>query len=707
MNRSDEVTLYEREKKMIKKFICLSAFLYLVTSSGLGAAENPEAVSPGSDLRASVVNQVCPTFSWAQVPGAAAYQIAVFEMGQRFEGISYYENQASLSQPVLIKKISGSASSWTPSLEQALQNGGRYVWFVQAQDAYGTGAWSVGKKFAVRASLGLAEIREKVRQQLEAKGVKGDLVDEAFEGIGSQGIKSKSGGELKGKIQSGVKEEAQAKVEAQGYKEIRGKENQTIAGSTDFTAGTLGSEGDGNSNVYYGSGTDNSLPGSAYYNSFFGYRAGYNNDAGDRNTFMGYYTGYSNTSGSYNIFIGDWAGYSNTTGYSNTFIGYYTGYSNTTGDSNTFIGDWAGYTNTTGSSNTFLGYEAGESNTIGNRNTFLGYYAGRDNTTGYYNTFLGYYTGRANNTGDSNTFLGYEAGYSNTTGSSNTFLGYKAGASNTTGAGNVFVGFHAGYYEIGSNLLYIENSNTSSPLIYGEFENDLVTINGTFNVTDSNINVDTASKRARFKLQADGDGTNMDDYFNFTMRNDYGDVTLSVRDSSAGVWLPMLSYEYLNNKVDFKNNDIVTTGTISSGGGAYTSGGAWIEASSRDYKENIMELDQAESLQALTSLNPVRYNYKNKKDEEFLGFIAEDVPDLVAMNGRKGMRAMDIVAVLTKVVQDQQKKISKQEEFIHDQNEKNKIQDGLMKEQEEILRKQGQLINALKERIKKLEKESI
>jgi hypothetical protein len=340
-------------------------------AAGLWAGENPEAVSPGSEIRAMIIDEVCPTFSWAQVPGASAYQIAVFEMSERFEGLSYYENQAALSQPVLIRKITGSASSWTPSLEEALSNGGRYVWFVMVQDAFGTGTWSIGKKFAVRAPWGLSEIKEKVKQELVAKGVKGDIVDEAFEGIQSQDMQSRSGGELKGKIQE-EREEAQSKVKTQGKKEIKSKESQATQGTGDFTAGTLGSEGDGHGNVYYGTGTDHSLPGTAYNNSFFGYRAGYNNDAGDRNTFMGYHTGYSNTSGSYNIFIGDWAGYSNTTGYSNTFIGYYTGYSNTTGDSNTFIGDWAGYSNTTGSYNTFLGYEAGYSNTIGNRNTFIG-----------------------------------------------------------------------------------------------------------------------------------------------------------------------------------------------------------------------------------------------------------------------------------------------------------------------------------------------
>jgi hypothetical protein len=35
-----------------------------------------------------------------------------------------------------------------------------------------------------------------------------------------------------------------------------------------------------------------------------------------------------------------------------------------------------------------------------------------------------------------------------------------------------------------------------------------------------------------------------------------------------------------------------------------------------------------------------------------VGFIAEDVPDLVSTKDRKGLSPMDIVAVLTKVVQE-------------------------------------------------------
>ena len=51
-------------------------------------------------------------------------------------------------------------------------------------------------------------------------------------------------------------------------------------------------------------------------------------------------------------------------------------------------------------------------------------------------------------------------------------------------------------------------------------------------------------------------------------------------------------------------------------------------------------------------------------DEAHVGFIAEDVPDLVATGDRKGLSAMDIVAVLTKVVQQQQKELSAEHDEI-------------------------------------------
>jgi len=58
------------------------------------------------------------------------------------------------------------------------------------------------------------------------------------------------------------------------------------------------------------------------------------------------------------------------------------------------------------------------------------------------------------------------------------------------------------------------------------------------------------------------------------------------------------------------------------------------------------------------------FNYKENKAETYLGFVAEDVPDLVAMNDRKGINPMDMVAVLTKVVQEQQKALLAQQKSI-------------------------------------------
>jgi hypothetical protein len=85
--------------------------------------------------------------------------------------------------------------------------------------------------------------------------------------------------------------------------------------------------------------------------------------------------------------------------------------------------------------------------------------------------------------------------------------------------------------------------------------------------------------------------------------------------------------------------------------------------SSRELKENINELALNEAVDALKKLKPVKFHYKKKPDEN-LGFISEDVPDLVATKSRKSLNTMDIVAVLTRVVQEQQEVIRKQQEDI-------------------------------------------
>jgi len=70
-----------------------------------------------------------------------------------------------------------------------------------------------------------------------------------------------------------------------------------------------------------------------------------------------------------------------------------------------------------------------------------------------------------------------------TSGSYNTAIGYNSG-SNGNGSRNVFIGSFAGLNETGSNKLYIENSDSSLPLIGGDFSTDEVTINGSLSIKD-------------------------------------------------------------------------------------------------------------------------------------------------------------------------------------------------------------------------------
>lgn len=319
------------------------------------------------------------------------------------------------------------------------------------------------------------------------------------------------------------------------------------------------------------------------------------------------------TEGPSNTFYGSGAGHSTTTGVYNSFFACNAGYTNSTGNNNTFVGQGAGRCNNS-SDNTFIGYWAGFATNTGHNNAFFGSKAGYTNTKGYFNTFVGTTAGDANSTGCFNTYLGAGAGDNNKTGEENVFLGDWAGQFNVSGSRNVFIGNQAGTYETGSNKLYIDNSLTAAPLIYGDFSANILKFNGKVGI----------SKTPTHML------------------------------------------------------DVGTSG-------AYCDGGAWVDGSSRKYKENIEELTTAEAQQAFEKLEPVKFNYKENKDEQHLGFIAEDVPDLVAMNDRKGLNPMDMVAMLTKVVQEQTKVVQEQTKVNQDQQKE---------------------ISELKEKIMKLEKRS-
>jgi hypothetical protein len=86
--------------------------------------------------------------------------------------------------------------------------------------------------------------------------------------------------------------------------------------------------------------------------------------------------------------------------------------------------------------------------------------------------------------------------------------------------------------------------------------------------------------------------------------------------------------------------------------------GDWIKSSSRALKENIENFPLGKALTALAGLKPVTYNWTDVADKtECLGFIAEDTPSLVATADKKAIVPFNILTILTRVVQEQQRTI--------------------------------------------------
>ena len=285
--------------------------------------------------------------------------------------------------------------------------------------------------------------------------------------------------------------------------------NGTAVTSNVFLGDSAGYGNTSNYNVFLGKGTGKANTGQ--YNSFIGYQSGMKNTSGTSNVFLGYKSGYSNIggtdpAGSYNVFIGNQAGSTNTTGAYNVFLGHQAGQSNSTASWNVFIGYQAGQKTTTSNYNTYVGYMAGNKNITGTSNVFFGTQAGADNL-GSKNTYVGDAAGAGSYNGQNNVFLGSWAGTSNVNGSNNVHLGANAGRYHQ-GSSNIFIGNGTGYdnatpYDLGgtgnvlignnlgqnmsiSNTLMIDNTSTTTPLIWGDFFNDKVVINGMLGVKKIN-----------------------------------------------------------------------------------------------------------------------------------------------------------------------------------------------------------------------------
>ena len=279
-----------------------------------------------------------------------------------------------------------------------------------------------------------------------------------------------------------------------------------------------------NTKIYLGAGDDVYL---MYTGTYFelwvdGILMMHNRGSSTKNIFIGYASGSLATiTGEDNSCLGASSLSKITSGVGNTCSGTGSGAEITTGTYNVCIGRSAGNTITTGSNNFCIGYLSGNGITTAGNNMFIGTGAGRGGANASYRVGIGSDTlrsashgavaigGTANRYGSASytiaigyeaakgvsgqstgayfTAIGYQSQTAITSGAANTTLGYQTGLQLTTGGYNVLIGYKAGdTLTTESNKLYIAN-NTGTPLIYGEFDNQLVKVNGDLSATTTTI----------------------------------------------------------------------------------------------------------------------------------------------------------------------------------------------------------------------------
>jgi trimeric autotransporter adhesin len=307
------------------------------------------------------------------------------------------------------------------------------------------------------------------------------------------------------------------------------------------------------------------------------------------------------------------------------------------GTYNTVIGYSAGALLKKGTSNTFIGSEAGKLHENGKFNTCVGSLAGPKFTSGDRNTYLGYATAAHSQKGEDNTMIGFSAGgTSNAVGNRNVFIGSFAGILNP-GSDNVFLGNNAGYFEAGNNKLFIENTQSNSPLIYGEFDNDFVRINGRLGlevIHGSNIGTDG------LVITQAGVGAN---YWRMHTNSSDGRLMLMSKAFSAtnGATMPVAS---INPE----------TGVLTS-------------LSDGRYKKDFETLNGA--LNGLMQLQAFKYLFKGQDStaKKSVGFVAQSVgkvfPELVEYSKESDAFQLNyggLSVIAIKAIQEQQAVIDKQ-----------------------------------------------
>jgi len=169
----------------------------------------------------------------------------------------------------------------------------------------------------------------------------------------------------------------------------------------------------------------------------------------------------------YSTFIGWRAGYDSDTIASSSFIGAVSG-NRAHNITNSFIGGYgSGEDATNITDSDIIGGSAGDEADSINKSTLLGYMANRNGNVVNSSVIIGSESASTANHIDSSLLIGFQVGTASSYINKSTFIGNSVGA----GASNI------------SDQLWIDNTNTTDPLIRGFFANDSLVINGNLTVT--------------------------------------------------------------------------------------------------------------------------------------------------------------------------------------------------------------------------------
>jgi hypothetical protein len=129
-----------------------------------------------------------------------------------------------------------------------------------------------------------------------------------------------------------------------------------------------------------------------------------------------------------------------------------------------------------------------------------------------------------------------------------------------------------------------------------------------------------------------------------------------IRLTNAG-----LAHRYVDLRADGSALDLESRGGdlyINNHGLTYTRIRNFVNISSRDFKDQIVDLSAAEALELFGRLRAVKYHHKDDPNQrQQIGFVAEELPSLLTTPDQKAYKPTDILAILTMVIQSQQAQI--------------------------------------------------